>query len=145
MCPPSDGEANGGQGANGSGLYFRDKSSLPKDTSPLNGGQSSSGSSQQTRHRYGSMDTRSSQEQSQPRQQSQERQRDPSSDVESRQRERPRKERRPSDKQRMCGKCQRQLTGQFVRALGDTYHLECFTCHVRIATCTSKHLSWANG
>jgi hypothetical protein len=38
--------------------------------------------------------------------------------------------RRPSGQQRMCGKCQRHLTGQFVRALGDTYHLECFTCHV---------------
>ncbi|EMC93599.1 hypothetical protein BAUCODRAFT_26850 [Baudoinia panamericana UAMH 10762] len=37
--------------------------------------------------------------------------------------------RRPSGQQRICGKCQRHLTGQFVRALGDTYHLECFTCH----------------
>lgn len=32
--------------------------------------------------------------------------------------------------QRMCGKCGTHLTGQFVRALGGTYHLECFTCHV---------------
>jgi hypothetical protein len=39
--------------------------------------------------------------------------------------------RRPSGQQRICGKCQQHLTGQFVRALGDTYHLECFTCHVR--------------
>lgn len=31
---------------------------------------------------------------------------------------------------RICGKCGLGLTGQFVRALGDTYHLECFTCHV---------------
>lgn len=31
---------------------------------------------------------------------------------------------------RVCGKCGLSLTGQFVRALGDTYHLECFTCHV---------------
>ncbi|KAF2773235.1 GTPase-activating protein-like protein of the rho/rac family [Teratosphaeria nubilosa] len=37
--------------------------------------------------------------------------------------------RRPSAPQRTCGKCQQHLTGQFVRALGDTYHLECFTCH----------------
>ncbi|KAK6435562.1 Rho-type GTPase activating protein Rga1, partial [Oleoguttula sp. CCFEE 5521] len=40
--------------------------------------------------------------------------------------------RRPSGsarEQRVCGKCQNHLTGQFVRALGDTYHLECFTCH----------------
>ena len=38
--------------------------------------------------------------------------------------------RRPSG-HRTCGKCQQHLAGQFVRALGDTYHLECFTCHVR--------------
>ncbi|KAG8631545.1 hypothetical protein KVT40_000685 [Elsinoe batatas] len=35
---------------------------------------------------------------------------------------------RPSGQSRICGKCQKQLLGQFVRALGDTYHLECFTC-----------------
>ena len=34
--------------------------------------------------------------------------------------------------QRMCGKCGTHLTGQFVRALGGTFHLECFTCHVSI-------------
>jgi hypothetical protein len=33
---------------------------------------------------------------------------------------------------KICGKCGEGLTGQFVRALGDTYHLECFTCHVRL-------------
>jgi hypothetical protein len=41
--------------------------------------------------------------------------------------------RKPSERskeQRLCGKCGTHLTGQFVRALGDTYHLECFTCHV---------------
>lgn len=39
---------------------------------------------------------------------------------------------RPNGKQsnRICAKCGGHLTGQFVRALGDTYHLECFTCHV---------------
>ncbi|KAI9695599.1 MAG: hypothetical protein M1820_008524 [Bogoriella megaspora] len=37
--------------------------------------------------------------------------------------------RKNSGAMRMCGKCQGHLTGQFVRALGDTYHLECFTCH----------------
>ena len=31
---------------------------------------------------------------------------------------------------RVCGKCGGHLSGQFVRALGDTYHLECFTCNV---------------
>lgn len=39
--------------------------------------------------------------------------------------------RRPNDRSRICGKCNGPLTGQFVRALGGTYHLECFTCHVR--------------
>jgi hypothetical protein len=40
---------------------------------------------------------------------------------------------RPNGKQsnRVCAKCGGHLTGQFVRALGGTYHLECFTCHVR--------------
>ena len=48
----------------------------------------------------------------------------------------------PRDKPRtgrsgkICGKCGGGLTGQFVRALGDTYHLECFTCHV----CTTSKL-----
>ncbi|KAL9068406.1 MAG: hypothetical protein Q9157_006516, partial [Trypethelium eluteriae] len=37
--------------------------------------------------------------------------------------------RRGSSNQRICGKCQEPLTGQFVRALENTYHLECFTCH----------------
>lgn len=45
-------------------------------------------------------------------------------------RERSRATRRPSGQSRVCGKCGGHLTGQFVRALGDTYHLECFTCHV---------------
>jgi hypothetical protein len=34
---------------------------------------------------------------------------------------------------KICGKCGGGLTGQFVRALGDTYHLECFTCHVCVS------------
>lgn len=32
---------------------------------------------------------------------------------------------------KMCAKCGEPLSGQFVRALDNTYHLECFTCHVR--------------
>lgn len=42
-----------------------------------------------------------------------------------------RSKRRPTDSNgnpRLCGKCGQQLLGQFVRALGDTFHLECFTC-----------------
>ncbi|KAF2636146.1 hypothetical protein P280DRAFT_493263 [Massarina eburnea CBS 473.64] len=36
---------------------------------------------------------------------------------------------KPKGRSKICGKCGESLTGQFVRALGDTYHLECFTCH----------------
>lgn len=31
---------------------------------------------------------------------------------------------------RLCKKCGEYLTGQFVRALGGTFHLECFRCRV---------------
>ena len=31
---------------------------------------------------------------------------------------------------RTCKKCGEQLTGQFVRALGGTFHLHCFKCRV---------------
>ncbi|KAI9798957.1 MAG: hypothetical protein M1833_004310 [Piccolia ochrophora] len=37
-------------------------------------------------------------------------------------------ERRPSGTTRLCKKCNEVLTGQFVRALGGTFHLECFKC-----------------
>ena len=41
--------------------------------------------------------------------------------------------RRPSGQsQRTCGKCQTHLSGQFVRALGSTYHIDCFTCRVML-------------
>ena len=32
--------------------------------------------------------------------------------------------------QRICAACGESLTGQFVRALNGTYHLECFRCRV---------------
>jgi hypothetical protein len=41
---------------------------------------------------------------------------------------------KPKRSGKICGKCGEGLTGQFVRALGDTYHLECFTCHVSHST-----------
>ena len=37
----------------------------------------------------------------------------------------------PSGTLRVCRKCGESLTGQFVRALGGTFHLECFKCRVR--------------
>ncbi|KAK4952169.1 Rho-type GTPase activating protein Rga1 [Elasticomyces elasticus] len=36
---------------------------------------------------------------------------------------------RDRSQQRVCHKCNKVLSGQFVRALGGTYHLECFTCN----------------
>lgn len=38
----------------------------------------------------------------------------------------------PSGTLRVCRKCNESLTGQFVRALGGTFHLECFKCQVRL-------------
>ena len=38
----------------------------------------------------------------------------------------------PSGTLRVCRKCDESLTGQFVRALGGTFHLECFKCQVRL-------------
>lgn len=32
---------------------------------------------------------------------------------------------------RLCKRCGEPLTGQFVRALGGTFHLDCFKCRVR--------------
>ena len=39
-----------------------------------------------------------------------------------------------SSSQRICYACQKPLTGQFVRALETTFHLECFKCRVSIQT-----------
>ena len=39
---------------------------------------------------------------------------------------------------RVCKKCGESLTGQFVRALGGTFHLDCFRCRV----CYTLNLSW---
>jgi hypothetical protein len=36
----------------------------------------------------------------------------------------------PGSTPRICKKCNEPLTGQFVRALGGTFHLECFKCNV---------------
>lgn len=36
----------------------------------------------------------------------------------------------PGGSSRLCQKCGEPLTGQFVRALGGTFHLECFKCEV---------------
>lgn len=38
--------------------------------------------------------------------------------------------RSPGSSSRVCRKCGESLTGQFVRALGATFHLECFKCEV---------------
>ncbi|KAI1174981.1 rho-type GTPase-activating protein 1 [Nemania sp. FL0916] len=46
-----------------------------------------------------------------------------------RSRSRVRNGRSASGTQRVCAKCGEPLTGQFVRALEATFHLECFKCH----------------
>jgi hypothetical protein len=47
-----------------------------------------------------------------------------------RNRSRTRNGRTASGQLRLCKKCGEPLTGQFVRALGGTFHLECFRCRV---------------
>ena len=47
-----------------------------------------------------------------------------------RNRSRTRNGRTASGQMRMCKKCGLPLTGQFVRALGGTFHLDCFKCRV---------------
>jgi hypothetical protein len=42
----------------------------------------------------------------------------------------PRTGRSASGQTRVCKKCGLQLTGQFVRALDGTFHLDCFKCRV---------------
>jgi hypothetical protein len=39
---------------------------------------------------------------------------------------------------RICKKCGEPLTGQFVRALGGTFHLDCFRCRVREVCCVCE-------
>lgn len=51
---------------------------------------------------------------------------------------------------RLCKKCGESLTGQFVRALGGTFHLECFRCRVSLSlttfvTCTNREFSGLRG
>lgn len=48
-----------------------------------------------------------------------------------RNRSRPRGSRTTSGQVRTCKKCGESLTGQFVRALDGTFHLDCFKCRVR--------------
>lgn len=45
-------------------------------------------------------------------------------------RNRSRTRRNGSGQLRICKKCGEHLTGQFVRALGGTFHLDCFRCRV---------------
>lgn len=47
-----------------------------------------------------------------------------------RNRSRPRQARTASGQVRVCKKCGEPLTGQFVRALDGTFHLDCFKCRV---------------
>lgn len=60
---------------------------------------------------------------------------DPGKTSGERNRSRTRNGRTSSGQVRICKKCNEPLTGQFVRALGGTYHLDCFRCRV----CSSCH------
>lgn len=51
-------------------------------------------------------------------------------DSADRERSRTRHNRKGSAQNRLCKKCGEPLTGQFVRALGGTFHLDCFKCRV---------------
>ncbi len=51
---------------------------------------------------------------------------------EERNRSRPRGSRTTSGQVRTCKKCGEPLTGQFVRALDGTFHLDCFKCRVSL-------------
>lgn len=101
---------------NGNGAYHVGPDSSMRDTTPMANGQSN-----QVQPPHSGPDSNSAQDRA-------DRYLDPASGESERVRS---AKRRPSGQQRICGKCQRTLTGQFVRALGDTFHLECFTCHVR--------------
>lgn len=59
-----------------------------------------------------------------------EREVDPTRTNEERNRSRNRSARTASGQIRVCKKCGEPLTGQFVRALGGTFHLDCFRCRV---------------
>lgn len=56
-----------------------------------------------------------------------------------RNRSRTRNGRTTSGQLRICKKCGEPLTGQFVRALGGTFHLDCFRCRVGRICCICAH------
>jgi len=64
---------------------------------------------------------------------------DPSKTSGERNRSRTRNSRTASGQLRLCKKCGEPLTGQFVRALGGTFHLDCFRCRVSDSIVCSQH------
>jgi hypothetical protein len=64
------------------------------------------------------------------REKERERDADPGKISGERNRSRTRNGRTASGQLRLCKKCGEPLTGQFVRALGGTFHLDCFRCRV---------------
>lgn len=59
---------------------------------------------------------------------------------EERNRSRQRAPRTASGQLRTCKKCGEPLTGQFVRALDGTFHLDCFRCRVGTLSCGGSSL-----
>jgi hypothetical protein len=43
-----------------------------------------------------------------------------------------------------CAKCSLAIVGQFVRALGGTYHLDCFKCEVSMLALEEYHQTIAD-
>lgn len=69
-----------------------------------------------------------------------EREADPTKTNGERNRSRNRSARTASGQIRVCKKCGEPLTGQFVRALGGTFHLDCFRCRVGLFLFSERQL-----
>jgi len=55
------------------------------------------------------------------------------------QKQQPQSKRATSEKKRkVCKKCNQVINGQFVRALGSAYHIDCFTCYQCGKQCSAK-------
>ena len=57
---------------------------------------------------------------------------------ESRSSSSPSRKKSTKKKRKVCSKCKQDITGQFVRALGEAFHVECFTCHKCGVQCLAK-------
>jgi hypothetical protein len=49
------------------------------------------------------------------------------------------------ERDRVCAKCGLPMAGQFVRALGTVFHLDCFRCQVSLQVSLRRFACWLNG